>query len=58
MLDLNKRKKPANRRIAPREDCKYWQASCDICGITGNDYCTSKCKDYDFDAYYLYEEEF
>ena len=33
------------------EDCKYWQHSCDLCGITGNDYCPRKCKDYEVDAY-------
>ena len=40
-----------------REDCKYWQHSCDMCGITGNDYCPRKCKDYDTDDYDLYPEE-
>jgi hypothetical protein len=30
-----------------RDDCKYWQRSCDLCGITGDDHCKRKCKDYD-----------
>lgn len=38
-------------------DCKYWQHSCDMCGITGNDYCPRNCKDYEEDAYDLYDEE-
>ena len=33
-----------------REDCKYWQASCELCGITGNETCRRKCKDYDSTA--------
>lgn len=28
------------------EDCKYWHASCELCGITGNETCKCKCKDY------------
>lgn len=40
-----------------KEDCKYWQHSCDLCGITGNDYCPCKCKDYDVDDYNYYEDE-
>ena len=55
MLD---RKKSANRRTAPREDCEYWQASFGVCGITGNDFCIKNCEDYVFDAYDVYEEEF
>lgn len=29
-----------------REDCRYWWDSCGLCGITGNNYCPRKCKDY------------
>ena len=39
-----------------KEDCKYWQHSCGLCGITGNDYCPRKCKDYETDDYDLYPE--
>jgi hypothetical protein len=28
------------------EDCKYWQTSCELCGITGEQKCKRKCKDY------------
>ena len=38
-------------------DCKYWQLSCDLCGITGNDYCPKKCKDYDAESYGYYGED-
>jgi hypothetical protein len=30
-----------------REDCKYWQSSCDLCGITGDEKCKKNCKDYE-----------
>lgn len=39
------------------EDCKYWQHSCDLCGITGNDYCPRNCKDFD-DAVEDWGEDF
>lgn len=58
MDNSSKHKKDANKRIAPREECKYWQSSCDVCGITGNDYCTKNCEDYEFDAYDVYGEDF
>ena len=35
-----------------REDCKYWQSSCDLCGITGNETCQQKCEDYESTADY------
>jgi hypothetical protein len=42
-----------------REDCKYWQHYCDLCGITGNNYCLRKCKDYSINAsdYYIKDED-
>jgi hypothetical protein len=30
-----------------REDCKYWQSSCELCGITGDEKCKKNCKDYE-----------
>mgnify|MGYP001339470493 CR=1 FL=1 len=45
----------SERRTA-KDDCKYWQTSCELCGVTGNDYCPRKCKDYDVNAY-DYEED-
>ena len=41
-----------------RCDCKYWQPSCDMCGITGDDQCPRKCKDFELqDDPYLEEED-
>lgn len=28
------------------EDCKYWQDSFGLCGITGEERCPKKCRDY------------
>jgi hypothetical protein len=33
-----------------REDCRYWQLFCDLCGITGDATCKRKCKDYETTA--------
>lgn len=41
-----------------REDCKYWQRSCDLCGITGDDKCKRNCKDYETTIDYYYEDGF
>jgi hypothetical protein len=30
-----------------REDCKYWQESFGLCGITGDENCKRNCKDYE-----------
>jgi len=29
------------------DDCKFRLVSCDLCGITGNQSCPNKCKDYE-----------
>ena len=39
------------------DDCKYWQTSCDLCGITGEDHCKRKCEDYE-SAESEYDQEF